>query len=67
MIASPIIIMDASSSPNPKWEAKAARPRPAARPASGPIQERFGCAAAAAGAVGACAGLTSGVLFAGAD
>jgi len=45
--------MDASSSPNPKWEARAARPMPAARPARGPIQERlgwaWGAAAAAAG------------------
>jgi hypothetical protein len=46
----PIIIMEASSSPKPKWEARAARPIPAARPASGPIQERLGCACGAAGA-----------------
>ena len=31
----------AISSPIPKWENSAARPRPAARPAIGPIQLRF--------------------------
>ena len=50
----PIITMEASSSPKPRCEAKAAIPRPAARPATGPIQERDGAAAApAAGAAAA--------------
>ena len=40
----------------PKWLNSAAMPRPAARPAIGPIHERFGAAAAgAAGAFGAAA------------
>jgi hypothetical protein len=43
----PIINIEANSSPNPRWEAKAASPSPAARPANGPIQEREGAAAAA--------------------
>ena len=40
----------------PKWLNSAAMPRPAARPAIGPIHERFGAAAAgAAGVFGAAA------------
>ena len=50
MTSRPIISMEASSSPKPKCEASAARPRPAARPASGPIHERLGCGCAAPGA-----------------
>ncbi|KFB69910.1 MAG: hypothetical protein CAPSK01_000306 [Candidatus Accumulibacter vicinus] len=55
----PIINIDASSSPKPKCEASAAKPRPAASPASGPIHERLGwaaCAAADCAAPVACVG-----------
>ena len=45
----------ASSAPKPKWLASAARPRPAARPASGPIHERLGAGAGAAAAAGGVA------------
>ena len=38
--------MEASSSPKPKCEASAAKPKPAAIPASGPIHERLPAAAA---------------------
>jgi hypothetical protein len=57
-ISRPIIIMLASSAPKPKCEASAARPSPAARPASGPIHERPGWAAGvgAAGVAGAAEG-----------
>ena len=61
----PIMSMLASSSPKPRCEASAARPRPAARPATGPIQLRLGAAAAAAPvapAAGAALGVASGAL-----
>ena len=46
-IASKAIIMnEAICSPNPKCEASAANPRPAANPATGPIHERFEACAA---------------------
>ena len=54
----PIINIEANSSPKPRWEAKAASPSPAARPATGPIQEREG-AAAAAPAAGAADGVAA--------
>jgi hypothetical protein len=61
----PIISIEAISSPKPRCEARAASPRPAARPASGPIHERLGCACGAAAAVGALAvpGAASADLF----
>ena len=64
---STIMMMLPIPSPMPKWLISAAMPRPAARPASGPIHERLGAgaagAAAAAGVVGAaCAGLAGAAL-----
>ena len=64
------------ASPMPKWLISAAMPRPAARPASGPIHDRLGAAAGAAAAAGvACVGAawagvaglagTSGAVLAG--
>ena len=50
----------ASPSPQPRCENSAARPRPAASPAIGPIQERFGAAAAAAAPVVAGAAAAAG-------
>src|SRR3990167_2231363 len=52
----PIISMLARPSPKPRCEASAARPRPAARPAMGPIHLLRVDAAAAAGAPAAAAG-----------
>ena len=40
----------ANSAPRPRWLINAARPRPAARPATGPSHERRGAAAAPAAA-----------------
>ena len=71
MTARPINSILAKPSPKPKCDARAARPNPAARPASGPIHDRLGAAAAAApGAaavaavalLGACAGVAPGDL-----
>ncbi|MCY1369068.1 hypothetical protein D9M69_560860 [compost metagenome] len=70
----PIISMLARPSPKPRCEARAARPRPAARPAIGPIHllrvdaaAAAGAAAAAPGAaVGVCAGVAVGALAGGA-
>ena len=45
--------MLAKASPNPKCEARAAKPSPAARPATGPIQLRLGAAAAPGAAAAA--------------
>src|SRR5690606_23585445 len=42
------------SSPRPRCENRAARPRPAARPATGPIHERLGAAAGVAAEAGVC-------------
>jgi len=61
----PIITIEASSSPNPRWEARAAIPSPAASPATGPIHEREG-AAAAAPAAGVAAGVAAGGALSGA-
>ena len=57
--------IEANSSPKPKCDASAAKPKPAAKPAMGPIHERLGAAAAApAPAAGAaavdCVGALSG-------
>ena len=41
--------MNANSSPKPRCDAKAAKPRPAAIPATGPIQDFEGAAAAVDG------------------
>jgi uncharacterized protein YqgC (DUF456 family) len=43
------------ASPRPRWLIRAAMPRPAARPAMGPIQDRLAAAAGAAPATGAAA------------
>ena len=58
----PIINIEASSSPKPRCDASAASPRPAARPATGPIHEREGAAAAAVPAAGAAAAVCAGAL-----
>ena len=59
-----------NASPRPRWLISAAMPRPAARPAIGPSQERFGAAAAgaaAAAAVGGRRGWAAGVVGRGAS
>ena len=55
-----IMMMLPNSAPRPRWLISAAMPRPAARPAIGPIHERRGAAAAAAPAVAGAAGCATG-------